>query len=476
MVFKHSEQESMTFYGGLNTIGGVHILYGKQDTGLIFDLGLALRGMFNESVRADRKEGIRSYLLTRCAPPVPGLYDPELTGPLADSTLAAVWGRTELPSFAKLNVFISHIHQDHMALLPYVRKDVPVYMHEDAYAVYQAVIASGEYEGTQATITKLRDLEEVDFGPYRLQLIEVDHDTPGSSGFILRTGEHTIAFTGDWRRHGRHSARLDRFIDLCRKAEVDLVITEGTRLRPDTLFRKPIDRLELDVAKQYEAVLQEAKGLVYVNILSRNVERVADIIMAAKSAGRKLVMDESTAVFWRTATAEGIRALNGHPALEESDTIRLVRTPAGRELDPSVIGQLPYAEVTMEQLVKSKSDYSVFLTYRQLPLMAELETYGDRSSRSHYVHADGNPLTPSDDTLHRWLTEYSVQYHYLATGGHAATDEISELVQAIRPQAVIPLHSMHPTLLPTGEVPRIFPVYGETIHLERIIEAKASLT
>ena len=154
--------------------------------------------------------------------------------------------------------------------------------------VYEAVVASGEYEGTQADIRLFDDGQIVDFGTFRIEFIEVDHDSPGVTGFIIHGPQHRIAFTADWRRHGRHSYRMDRFIERCQSAGVDLLITEGTRLRPDTLFRQPQDRLEADVAVQCRQAMEDTNGLVYVNILARNVERVADLIMRTQEAGGSL--------------------------------------------------------------------------------------------------------------------------------------------------------------------------------------------
>ncbi len=462
-------QETLTFYGGLNTIGGVQIVYGSGNTGLVFDLGLKMHGLFNSQVTIDPPYGIRNLLLTRMAPPLYNLYEPSIIGDLSEGTFKRLWQKEELPQYSDLHAFVSHIHQDHMALMPYLKAGTPVYMHGDAHSVYKGVVASGEYPDTFAVIHRVDDLQELTIGDFRLQIVEVDHDTPGVAGFILHGREHRIGFTADWRRHGRHSGRMDRFIDLCREAEVDILITEGTRLRPDTIFRKPIDRMETDVAVKYKEVASQASGLVYVNILARNVERVADIIMATKAAGRTLVMDEMTAVLWHVAVTEGIRSLTGHPALEaDRQIVRVLPARHGGAVSPEI--ELPYEKVSLMEVIADKVAYSVYMTYSLTPLMAELESLGELTP-SHYVHADGGPLTSQDETLHRWMTEFGVTYHYCATGGHAAPQEISELVQALRQKVVIHLHSVHPSLLDSRGIRKYYPGHGETIGLNQLVDA-----
>ncbi|OCT13546.1 hypothetical protein A8709_18290 [Paenibacillus pectinilyticus] len=465
----HQVVEHLTFYGGLTTIGGVHILYTCGDTGIVFDLGMA-RGFFNGDVRVQTDSGIRSFMLTRMAPPILGLYDPSLVGDLGETELKQVWGKDHLPQVSNLHGFVSHIHQDHMALLPSLRAGLPLWMHRDAYAVYEGVVAAGEYEDTQADIRLVDDGQIVDFGTFRIEFIEVDHDSPGVTGFIIHGPKHRIAFTADWRRHGRNSHRLDRFIERCQTVGVDLLITEGTRMRPDTLFRKPKDRLEIEVAVECRRAMEDTEGLVYVNVLARNVERVADLIVRTQEAGRQLVMDESTAVLWKEAAAKLV-VLKGHLALEmDQKVIRLLSTPNwSKGPHPVKDVELPYASITQNEIRADKSKYAVYLTYPHIPLIAELEIGESQTATSIYVHADGNPLTPNDETLLKWLTEFGVQYRYCATGGHASPQEIMELTTRIAPRLVVPLHSLHPTLFNSGGVRKYCPTPGESFELSELV-------
>jgi len=462
-------ETKISFFGGLNTIGGVHIVVGRGDTAIVFDLGLSTRFMFSESVRAGAKSGVRSYLLSRSAPPMLNLYTKAAIGDMTMERLKQVWRADELPTYSNLHAFVSHIHQDHMGLHPFINENVPIYMHKDAHAVHKAVVAAGEYPDTPAKIHPADDLQTIELGDgLSIQVVEVDHDTPGVSGLLIRDGENTIAFTADWRRHGRHPYRLDRFAKMAKEAGAKLLITEGTTLRPDTLWRKEPKRQEVDVARVFQKTMEESKGLVYVNILARNVERVADIIMAAKNAGRKLVMDESTAVLWQTAIAEGIAALEGNPALEaHKDVIRLMQVAEAGAKELST--PLSYEVVDFAEIAANKAAYAVYLTQKQLPRMAEFETLGDLTHMSSYVHADGNPLNDRDETVRYWLNYYNVQYIFCATGGHAASYEISDLIEAVAPKVVIPLHSNHPTLVDSRGAARFYPMYGETLPLAQII-------
>ncbi|KIL43076.1 MBL fold metallo-hydrolase [Jeotgalibacillus campisalis] len=456
---------TLTVYGGVNTIGGVHVLLSNGKKGFLFDLGVTWAwGLFGGRIVPDAERALQHYLLTRLAPPLPSVFKKDLVQHIPAKVLENLWKVDELPELESITVFVSHIHQDHMALLPYVNKETKVYMHRDAHSVYKAVAESGEYAYTEAEILPLDHLDSVQLDDdFSFQLVDVDHDTPGASGLLITLGEYNIAFTGDWRLHGRHPERMERFAQLCSETNTDILLTEGTSLRKETYFTEPVMRQEKNVVKEF-GKMSEGFDLLYVNILARNVERVADFIVKAKELGRKLVMDERTALLWKTATEEGISTLpSDHPArMNEKDVICL--------LDLQVKStDLVYNTVTMEDIWLHKNQYIVFLTEEQTPLLSEFETLGDSSGTSLYFHADGNPLNKEDPILHRWLKLYNIHYHYYGTGGHASPEDISQLIETVSPKVAIPLHSLNPSLVNTKNAVKYCPSYGEKISIQALL-------
>jgi ribonuclease J len=458
---------TITFYGGLNTIGGVHILVSNGRKGLLFDLGVTWAwGLFGGRVLPNKERALQHYMLSRLAPPVPTVFKDAHVKDLSVPVLKKLWKVDELPQLESIDVFVSHIHQDHMALLPFLKEETKVYMHSDANSVYKGVAAAGEYPYTDASIIALRNLQTVQLDDdFSFKLVEVDHDTPGASGLIITVGGYKIGFTADWRRHGRHSDRIDQFVELCQEEKVELLLTEGTTLRKATYFNEPVMRKELDVAEEFGRISHEAKGLLYVNVLARNVERVADFIVKTKELGRHLVMDQRTAQLWFTATREGISYLpEDHPSRQvEQEVIRLLQFE-----DQAM--ELPFETIAIQEVYSDKQKFVMYLPEEQTPLLAEFETLGDTSEPSIYFHADGNPLNDKDPILANWLKLYSVHYHFYATGGHASPEDISTMIEDIRPKVVVPLHSIHPSVVNSKGITKYCPSYGETISLQSLVK------
>lgn len=460
-------KDTITFFGGLNTTGGVQILLGSGDTGMMFDFGIPHQGLFtapfihlNVPMRPLAKRELRQYLLTRMAPPIIDLYDKEYLESLGKQDLNNIWGNKVFPTYKNMYVFISHIHQDHMALLPYLHKDITVFMHKDAYSVYQAMVSAGYYYDTKAQIYPLSDKQEIDLSDFTLQLVEVDHNTPGTSGFLLKTSENNVAFTGDWRRHGRHSDRMETFIEKCKTEQIDMLITESTRVNQTSIFKKENDGKEETVLDAYRQLVSNAKGMVYLNVLPFDVERVADIILQTKNVGKTLVMEENIAKFWYDSTRNGIDVLNNHTSLQDVDTIKVLQAHKDQSID------LPFQTITVDEIVQNKGQYVLHLNYKSLPYLIEFERLGDQTNKSCYIHAD-HPVDKA--ILNKWLTEFNISYHNISNKGHASPDDISYLVEQINPKVVIPVHGISPSLLDSKGVRKYHPTYGESVEVGSIL-------
>ncbi|CAG7616797.1 MBL fold metallo-hydrolase RNA specificity domain-containing protein [Paenibacillus allorhizosphaerae] len=460
--------DRLTFFNG--TVGtGVQVLYGNGGTGLLFDFGIPHRGLidaFNvatfDPIRLFPRRGARQLLLGGMAPPIMELYDEaQIDQPLKRS-VQQLWGNKSFPEYDSLSVYISHVHQDHIAILPYAREGLKVYMSRDTHSLYRGIVASGEYGDTKAAIVPLDHLTKVDFGGFIMHMIEMDHDATGAAGILIESSEFKIAFTGDWTRNGYHPERIDRFIELCRTKEVDVLITESTHPKPG-----PERATEPDVVKKYINIVKEAEGMVYFQSLPRNVERMTNCIHEAVTAGRHVALDYGLAVLWSETLRSGIKALEGHPVFDVMDTVRIVEAtvPDGMPL--------PFGAITVEEMIRRKSELVYFLTYPSLPMLIELETMGDRSARSHYI-VGNSPMNPDQQVyLEKYVAQFGMALHKIGTSGHASAAALSDLIKRISPKAVIPMHSGNPRALDTAGVPVYYPERGETIAVRELIASAA---
>lgn len=463
------QEGRLTFFGGVGKSGGVQVLYGKGKQALLFDFGVEHSSLLfpkqltlYEPVGATPGRELRQFLLGGMTAPLLELYDPAHMQGLDAAKVRQVWGDREFPRYERISLFIGHMHTDHMAVLPYVHPDIPVYMNHDAHSLFRGMVAGGHSADTKARVTACDDLSVVDFGEFTMQIVEMDHNATGAAGIIVDDGVHTIAYTGDWRRQGKHPERIDRFIGLCRDKRIDLLITEGTRLPSDPSASPPYQMTEEALLSRYSDIVGQAQGLVYVQMSPRDLERMADMIAIAAGKGRKVVMEASHALIWHTANREGVCILEGHPALEQ--TIRIV--------DATVTGgmALPYETISLEEIAEAKDEYVYFFKFPDLAHMIELETPGDTQGGSHFIHSDYSVKLDHPDVA-KFLGTYGIVGHALSNGGHAHPEAISDMIERIAPQAVITLHTRYPQSQNTRGVKAYFPAKGETASIASIIAA-----
>lgn len=414
---------TVEFFGGLGVIGSSKILVSHGEHRVLLDIGLDIPStgdLFRPPVSPRRGRELADRLRVGAAPRIPGLFDPALL-PAADeapdcAALADPVGPTA--------VFVSHPHLDHVGLAGFVRPDVPVYAHQDAVRLLTALADTGErLDGHEPGWRTLTDREVVHCGPITVECVPVDHDVPGACGYLVRTPDGVLGYTGDIRFHGRHPDRSESFVDAA--AGCDLLVTEGTTLGWPAPDGPPRD--EDDVADAYRTLLRETRGLLLLSMYPRDVERAAEFVTLTGSAGRRLLWPSRIAGFLRRMGVTAAEPIDAVPASE------LHAAPG-----EFVVAPEPY-------------DFAGLL---DLPLSAD----------SAYAHANGEPLGPFDarwSLLTGWLAALSVPLHTIGCSGHASADDLHRMVQRIRPTTVAPIHTTEPTRLhPPIGTRRLIPAYG----------------
>ena len=110
----------------------------------------------------------------------------------------------------------------------------------------------------------------------------MDHSIFGATAYILR-GETTVAYTGDFRLHGKNGDATREFVRKAKDASV--LITEGTRAGPSE-EEKTSERSVCDACRES---VESSSGLVIADFSPRNFERLESFQEIAQKIGRELV-------------------------------------------------------------------------------------------------------------------------------------------------------------------------------------------
>jgi ribonuclease J len=325
---------SLTIYDGAYGIGGNKIYLEEGGQGVFLDFGknFGKYGLFYEEFLTNRDtRGIHDLVYLGLLPRL-NIYRPDLVP--SDLSLS------QYPALNVAAVLLSHAHMDHAGNLGVLRRDIPIVASPESIAILKGMqdtgntsldtsityialrkpdddeglflaAADGNYLGKDFYCTEqpsngllsllssrpgqdapkvrkklepghCKHYSELDL-PFEVTAYPVDHSIYGPMAYILQ-GEMTIAYTGDFRLHGKQGDKTRKFVQAAKDASV--LIIEGTRANS-----KPAEEInEQLVCETCRDSVEQAEGLVVADFSARNFERLESFQEIAQQTGRELVI------------------------------------------------------------------------------------------------------------------------------------------------------------------------------------------
>lgn len=412
----------LRFYGGVGVIGATKVVVEQDGWRVVLDMGADIpgrEGLVRAPLRLPGGSELRTRLRLGEAPPIAHLYRTEAVA--GTSVPGGADGRTAL--------FVSHCHIDHVGLLGWVDPGVPVHASPETARMLDVLETVGQgLEGGRAGVRPLAEGEPVAVGPLVVERHAVDHDVPGASGYLVRTEDGLVAYTGDLRLHGRHPELTERFAECARGARA--LVTEGTTLSaPPTVSV----RTEADVEEAFGNALARTPGLVLLTMYPRDIERVEAFIAVAARSGRLIVWPPAIAAFLRAWGLDGVR-----------------------ELD----------DETLAAVQQEPSRYVVQVAADRLDVLLDLPLAG-----AAFLHANGEPLGPFQEgweLLQGWLARLQVPFSIIGTSGHATPHDLHRVAELVAPAVLYPLHTTEPwRFMPPPGTLRVLAEYGRSYEIAR---------
>jgi ribonuclease J len=413
---------------------------------------------FEEYLSPRSANGIGDILATKLTPDIPGIY--------RDDLLEHLGRKPEIPDVRA--VLLSHAHADHANYISFLHKDIPIYCGETCKYILEAVeeqtqrdiesevlnykkrpVYKSEYRNPpiERTFHTFRTGKKIHIDSIEVEPIHNDHSVPGSYGFIIHTSQGPIVYTGDIRMHGKHAHMTDDFIKAASEVKPIALITEGTRIETGKT-----NESEEKVYQTSKKELKDNKQLSIVDFNFKDVDRFTTFYQIAKDLGKKLVINFKHACYLERYYKD--KKLKTPDSRDENILLLKPKRLTGKYIDEDyhdwyIKKRLNRPNIiTAEEIAKKPDRYIVVLNFWYFNQLVDLKPYNGK-----YIHSLSEPFNEemeiSYDRMVNWINLYKMNFIQSHCSGHISGYDLFEMIKAINPKMLFPVHTEHPEMFKT---------------------------
>ena len=423
----------LTFFGGVNEIGGNKILLEDRGTRIFLDFGQSFSfgsNYFTGWLSPRKISGLKDHFEFGLLPKIKGIYTKQL---LTQTDLPYTEPRIDA-------IFLSHAHFDHVAHICFLDPEIPVYLGIGTKLFLESMENTSSFCNYRShKYRTFQTGQKIKIDNITVEPIHVDHSIPAAYGFIIHTSEGDVVYTGDLRVHGSRKDLTEDFSQKAAECKPIGMVCEGTRM---TLKEKRKNYSEADVNQLSNKIVSSTPKIVFVMRYSRDLDRFRTFYNVAKNNGRKVVVSPKTAYLL-------IKLLNDKrldlpdPLKDEDILVYYKRKKSGRFDDSDYyVWEREFMEkmVTHEFVHKNQSKLIMDLDFYQFTELIDIRP----DSGSEFIHSMSEPFSEEDiedDIMHNWLNHFEMRFNQQHASGHMHKDQIKNLIDYVKPKRVFPIHT-----------------------------------
>jgi ribonuclease J len=325
-------------------------------------------------------------------------------------------------------IVITHGHEDHLGALPWVlrelggRFDAPIYAGALTTAMARSKL--DEHKLRDIDLVEVEPGENIDLGPFSMELVHMTHSIPDSSAVALGTELGTVLITGDYKFDQTpvdgNPADVSRLAELGREG-VLLLCGDSTNVDRDGFSPS-----ESVVGPHLEEVFSRCEGRIVVTSFASNIHRVQQVVDAAEALGRKVAL-----VGRSMRKNVGIGRTLGHIEIPDGMLLgpreisdlpdeRVVIISTGSQGEPlSALRRMAYRDHRQVELQRGDT-----VVFSATPIPGNERAVNETIDRLYHIGCD--VITPRDAPVH--------------ASGHGYAEEVKLMLNLTKPRYVMPFH------------------------------------
>jgi ribonuclease J len=416
-MVKH--QTTLTFYGGVNEIGGNKILLQDRAIKVFFDFGMSFalkKQYYSPPFLSPKSE--KSLQEFGILPKIEGIYTGEKS--------------SEIDA-----VFISHAHMDHSAYISFINREIPIHCGETTKTLLQASSemrrADFEFNVENIAFKPFRTGDSITIDHLKIEPIHVDHSVPGAYGFIIHTTNGAVVYTGDFRAHGAKPEMTSDFVEKAKEAEPVAVVTEATNMKGASVSS------EVEVENKLDSIVEQADGIVLADFAYTDVDRLNSFYQIAKKNGRCLAVSLRQAYL-----LNALRKDRGLSLPDLNDESILIFRKSKKKYDKwenQIMEQYPSKIVDVFEVSKRQCNAILAMSFYDLEELVEIRP----KAGSCFVLSASEPFNEEMEIdferLVNWLGHYGLPQYHVHVSGHIMPLQLKVILKQISATKVFPIHT-----------------------------------
>jgi ribonuclease J len=336
-------------------------------------------------------------------------------------------------------IVVTHGHEDHIGALPWLMPFVDAPIYGSAFTL--GLIRSKLVEHNLAEYIRLEPMEAssvIELGEFTFHFFDVCHSIIQGFGLGIETPVGRIVHTGDFKIDRMpldgHSTDMEAFGSFSEPG-VLLLLSDSTNVE-----REGHALTEREIKSSLEEIFSRAAGRILVTLFSSHIQRMQEVFDLARQEGRKVSISGRSL----QRNVELAREL-GFLRIADTDLIpiediqklpdeRIVLLVSGSQGEPlSALSRLAMGE------------------HRQLRIH-----HGDTVlMSSRFIPGNTKAITKVINNLYRLGAEVLYEkVQAIHASGHAHREELSAMLQAVRPKFFIPVHGEYRHLFKHAQLAR----------------------
>jgi ribonuclease J len=187
-----------------------------------------------------------------------------------------------------LGIFLTHGHEDHIGALPYLLKQIPLPVYGTRLTNGLVELKLNEHGISTDCLRTFKAGDSVTVGPFKVDLINVNHSIPDTVGLAIHTPAGVVVMTADFKfDHTPIGGQVTNFHKFAELGDQGVLVLLSDSTNVERRGYTPSERM---VFETFDNAFREARGRVIVTTFASNVYRIQQIINASVNFGRKVAI------------------------------------------------------------------------------------------------------------------------------------------------------------------------------------------